>query len=111
MVKKLADVLIKIGDQFRDQISTGSQFYLEVDIGKQAATYGHSELEEKYNDIYAIVPLKRPVRGMKVRVDGRTFVNYAQFESGVVVPNYVARDAGLSYKTFLPNDSMIRNFT
>ena len=77
MVKKLADVVIKIGDEFRDQISTHSRFYLEVDIGKQAVTCGHSELEEKYNDIYAIVPLKRPLRGMKVRVDGRTFVNYA----------------------------------
>jgi hypothetical protein len=48
---------------------------------------------------------------MKVRIDGRTFVNYAQFESGVVVPDYVARDAGLSYKTFIPKDSMILNFT
>jgi hypothetical protein len=47
---------------------------------------------------------------MKVRIDGRTFIDYAQFESGVVVPGYVAREAGLTYKTFLPLGSMILNF-
>ena len=66
---------------------------------------------KKCRDKYAIVPLKHPVSGMKVRIDGRTFVNYAQFESGVVVPNFIARDAGLSYKTFIPHDSMVCNFT
>ena len=110
MDKTLAEVLLKIGDEFRDEISTGSRFYLEIDIGKQAAKYGYYELSEKYNNKYAIVPLKHPVSGMKVRVDGRTFVNYAQFESGVVVPIYVARDAGISYKTFMPQDSMVCNF-
>jgi hypothetical protein len=48
--------------------------------------------------------------GMKVRIDGRTFVNYAQFESGVVVPDHVAREAGLPYRAFVPNESMILNF-
>jgi hypothetical protein len=48
---------------------------------------------------------------MKVRIDGRTFVNYAQFESGVVVPGFVAKAAGLKYKTFIPLDSMILNFS
>jgi len=110
MDKKLADVLLKIGDEFRDEISMDSRFYLEVDIGKQAAKCGHSELEEKYRNTFAVVPLKFPMRGMKVRVDGRTFVNYAQYECGVVVPNYVAGDAGLSYKTFVPKNSMILNF-
>ena len=110
MDKKLADVLLKIGNEFRDEISMGSRFYLEVDIGKQASKCGHYELEEKYRDTFAIVPLNYPVKGMKVRVDGRTFVNYAQYECGVVVPNYVARDAGLSHKTFVPNNSMILNF-
>ena len=110
MDKKLADVLLKIGDEFRDVITKGSRFYREIDIGKQAAKCGYSELQEKYCNTYAIVPLKHPVSGMKVRVDGRTFVNYAQFESGVVVPIYVATDAGLSYKTFIPHDSMICNF-
>ena len=110
MDKSLAEVMKKIGNDFRDKILSGSRFYLEVNIGEQAAKYGHGELGKKYHDKYAIVPLKHPVSGMKVRIDGRTFVNYAQFESGVVVPNFIARDAGISYKTFIPHDSMICNF-
>jgi hypothetical protein len=31
---------------------------------------------------------------MKVRIDGRTFVNYAQYDSGIVVPGYVAEKKG-----------------
>jgi hypothetical protein len=110
MDKKLADVLKKIGDKFKNKILTDSRFYLEVDIGKQAAQYGHAELGNRYHEKYAVVPLKHPVNGMKVRIDGRTFVNYAQIESGVVVPKYMASDAGLSYKIFIPHDSMVCNF-
>ena len=110
MNEKLTDVLIKIGEKFSEKIEADSRFYLEVDIGQQAAVYGYPELEERYHDTYAIVPLRRPVSGMKVRVDGRTFVNYAQFESGIVVPDYVAREVGLSYRSFTANNSMIRNF-
>ena len=110
MNKDLAQVVNTIADDFKDEILTGSRFYLEVNIGEQAKKYGNSELGRKYHDKYAIVPLKQPVNGMKVRIDGRTFVNYAQFDSGVVVPNFIAREAGLSYKTFIPHDSMVCNF-
>ncbi len=111
MDKKLVEVVNKIEDDYRNKISRDSRFYLEVNIGNQAVKYGHTELGKRYHDKYAIVPLKRPESGMKVRIDGRTFVNYAQFESGVVVPNFIARDAGLSYKAFIPHDSMVCNFT
>jgi hypothetical protein len=83
---------------------------MEIDIGKKAQVYGHFEIKDKYRGQYALVPLRQPVSGMKVRIDGRTFVNYAQFESGVVVPNYVAKEAGLPYKTFIPHNSMVCNF-
>jgi hypothetical protein len=111
MRKDLNTVLQKIGEKYGENISSGSRFYIEVDIGLEAKELGYSDLREEYRDIYAMVPLRQPVDGMKVRVDGRTFVNYDQFESGVVVPNYVSREADLPYKTFIPNDSMILNFT
>ena len=110
MDDNLADMLIEIGDELKDQISAGSRYYLEVDIGKRAEKFGCSEFKKKYHGVYAIVPLKHPVNGMKVRVDGRTFVNYAQFESGIVLPSYLAKKVNLSYKTYIPNDSMIRIF-
>ena len=48
---------------------------------------------------------------MKVRIDGRTFVNYVQFDSGVAVPNYIAEDSELPYRAYAARDSMILNFT
>lgn len=110
MRKNLNTVLKKIGEKYEKSISSDSRFYIEINIGQMAEELGYVDIRKEYRDIYAMVPLRQPVDGMKVRVDGRTFVNYDQFESGVVVPNYVARETGLPYKTFIPNDSMIRNF-
>jgi hypothetical protein len=109
--KPLDDVLEKIGETYRDHIQNGSRNYVEVNIGKQAEALGYGELTEKYRDAYAVVPLRQAVPGMKVRIDGRTFVNYAQFDSGIAVPGYVVKDTGLAYTTFIANDSMILNFT
>jgi hypothetical protein len=106
----LKETLTKIGEDFQTDIAEGSRFYLEVDIGEEAAGLGFSDIQEKFGKTYAIIPIKRPRPGMKVRIDGRTFVNYAQFDSGIVAPGYVAKEANLPYRTFIPNDSMIRNF-
>ena len=110
MSNDLGEVLAKTGEEFRGKISNASRFYLEVDIGKQAEKLGFSRIKEKYHGVNAIVPLKEPVAGMTVRVDGRTFVHYGQLESGIAVPGYVAKEAGLPHKTYMPNDSMILNF-
>jgi hypothetical protein len=110
MDHRLADIIQRLNDEFGDAISPDSRFYVEVNIGKQAELLGFTEMVEKYRDAQAIIPLKHPVSGMKVRIDGRTFVNYAQYDTGVVVPGYIAREAGLPFKPFIPNDSMILNF-
>ncbi len=111
MNKKLDDVLMIIGEAYKEKIQRGSRHYLEVSIGKHAAKLGHTDLKDKYENTFAIVPLKAPQKGMKVRIDGRTFVNYAEAASGIAVPGYIARETGRSFKAFIPNDSMICNFT
>ena len=111
MNAKLNEVLNLIGDEYKGKIQKGSRHYLEVSIGERAEKLGHTDLKKKYKDTYAIVPLKAPQRGMKVRIDGRTFVNYAEHSSGIAVPGYLARETGRSFKPFAPNDSMICNFT
>ncbi|MGD9331798.1 MAG: hypothetical protein PVJ53_10825 [Desulfobacterales bacterium] len=107
--RHLDDVIETIGNSYREDIQNDSRFYVEVNIGEQAKAMGYGDIQQKFGDAFAVVPLRRAVPGMKVRIDGRTFVNYAQFESGIAVPGYVARDAKLPYKTFIPNDSMILN--
>lgn len=107
----LNHVIESIGEEFRDDIQRGARNYLEVSIGRQAGKLGFSKLKEKYENTFAVVPLKGARKGMKVRIDGRTFVDYAEHESGVAVPGYLARETGRRYPTFVPNDSMICNFS
>lgn len=110
MKNDIDDILLTIGEDFKDDIDRTARNYLEVDIGQKADQLGRPEIGKRYRKVYAVVPLKRPVAGMKVRIDGRTFVDYAQFDSGVAVPGYVAREAGLAHNSFVPLDSMILNF-
>ena len=110
MTDRLSEVLTKIGEDYKDNISDNSRHYLEISIARTAAELGLTEVKERYSDDYAIVPLKHPVEGMKVRIDGRTFINYAQFNSGVVVPHHVAKQVNLSQRAYVAKDSMICNF-
>jgi len=109
MKNRLNKVLHNLGVENKSNILSTSRFYREVNIGEQAEKLGFHDLHKDYRDAYAIVPLKEAVQGMKVRIDGRTFVNYAQFESGIAVPGYVASKTRLPYKAYVPNDSMILN--
>ena len=111
MNQNLNNVLNTIAEEYKERIQKGSRHYLEVSIGNHAEKLGHADLKEKFKDTYAIVPLKSPQKGMKVRIDGRTFVNYAEHASGIAVPGYLARETGRKFNAFIPNDSMICNFT
>ena len=110
MENHLDHVIAKIESQYREFIASNSRHYIEVEIGKEAEALGYGDLKSLYNGVFAVVPLKKALRGMKVRIDGRTFVNYAQFESGIAVPGYVAKNSQMLTKAFTPEDSMILNF-
>jgi hypothetical protein len=107
---RLNQVLDRIGEVFEEEIQVGSRHYLEVSIGKEAERMGFYDLERRYRKVFALVPLKAPHRGMKVRIDGRTFVNYAEDASGIAMPAYVASAANRSFKAFVPQNSMVCNF-
>jgi hypothetical protein len=109
--RELNNGLDVIGEEYKPMILKGSRHYLEVSVGKHAERLGYADLKERYRNTCVIVPLKAPQKGMKVRVDGRTFVDYTEHASGIAVPGYVARDAGQALNTFIPKDSMICNFT
>jgi len=111
MANNLSKVINEIGKEYEENIRDDSRFYLEVSIGRMAGELGFADIKECYKDAYAIVPLKQPVGGMTVRIDGRTFVNYSQFDSGVVVPQYVASQVDLPRKAYVAQDSMICNYS
>lgn len=106
----LNSVLADIELEYSNKIGKGARNYLEVNLAEQAKKFGYDDIGDKFKDVSAIIPLKQPEKGMKVRIDGRTFVNYAEYESGVAIPGYLAKESGRPYQTFIPNDSMICNF-
>lgn len=110
MNNHLDTVLANIGETYKDRIGEGSRFYVEVDIGKRGEALGFEDVRERYSGVHAVVPLEKPEVGMTVRIDGRTFKNYARYDSGIAAPGYVAKDSGLPHAAFEPNDSMILNF-
>ena len=111
MKTKLDQIIDTISNEYKDDLMACARNYLEVNIGQTAERMGYKDLKEKYDAVYAVVPIKSPKAGMKVRIDGRTFINYALFDKGVAVPGYIAKDASMPYKAYIPNDSMICNFT
>ena len=107
---ELGLVLAKIAEEHSGHIQAGGRNYIEVDIAAKAAEMGFAALADRYRGVFAIVPLKSPLHGMKVRIDGRTFVGYRQYDSGVAVPGYVARSSALPSAGYAVQHSMICNF-
>lgn len=110
MDNNLNTVIQKIAEEYKDIIQADGRNYLEVSISQKAAEMGLADIEECYQNVLAIVPLQGPVDGMKVRIDGRTFVKYDQFTSGVAVPYFVSQNADLTHKPYTAQNSMICNF-
>lgn len=110
MKSHLQEVLNSIAREYAGAIHPEAENYIEIDIGKRLETMGYPEKKKQYGGVRAIVPLKGPVEGMKVRIDGRGFGNYAQFEPGIAIPGFLADEVGLPYRSFVPNESLILNF-
>jgi hypothetical protein len=111
MSNELGEVLTKIGEEYKEEISEESGIFLEVDIGKQAEKFGYSNIVEKYRGVDAVVPLKHTIDGMKVMIDGRTFMDYAQLETGVVIPGHIAKEAALPSKHYEAPETIVRVFS
>ncbi len=110
MPNHLDQTLKAIENAYSGRIKGNSRFYVEVDIGAQAEEMGFSDVANHYRKVLAVVPIREAEHGMKVRIDGRTFVNYGQLESGVAIPGRAVKQSRRSYTTYIPNDSMILNF-
>lgn len=109
MENRLDQIITKITETYQNNIMKNARNYMEVNIGLEADKMGYRDLKEKYLKDFVVVPLKRAVPGMKVRIDGRAFANYAQFESGLAVPGYIAKKSLMPYAPYVPLDSMICN--
>lgn len=110
MKNRISELLDQVEKTYGEKIQRGARHYMEVNLSEQARRLGFEDLGENLGSACAIIPLKAPQEGMKVRIDGRTFVHYAECDSGMAVPGYLAKASGKSCRTFVPHDSMICNF-
>lgn len=111
MNRQLKKVLEYIKNEYNHKALTGARHYLNVDIGKAALKIGLKKLHDNYEGSEVIVSLKEPLPGMKVRIDGRTFTNYAEYADGFSVPEHIAIKSGLPFKKYSANSSMILNYS
>ncbi|MGD9213780.1 MAG: hypothetical protein PVJ84_03155 [Desulfobacteraceae bacterium] len=110
MDNRINELIEHVEKTYGNKMQRGARHYMEVDLAEHARKLGYADLGEKYATANAIIPLKAPQQGMKVRIDGRTFVNYAEYDSGMAVPGYLAKDSVKRFRTFVPKESMICNF-
>lgn len=109
MNKELSTLLTYIAKRYESLIAADGIHYVDVDLSDLAESMGLTKLKNNLKHTGAIIPLKHHLDGMKVMIDGRTFVKYVQFDSGVAVPEFVAKASGLPSKPYVANDSMILN--
>ncbi|ACL01729.1 hypothetical protein [Desulfatibacillum aliphaticivorans] len=108
MKNELQEVIKSIGKEYESAISQDSTYLLEVDLASKAEKLGYGAIRDKYRGATAFAPLKDSAPGMKVMFDGRGFSRHAQFDSGMIVPEHIAKEAGLPHKAYIPHESMIR---
>lgn len=110
MDDRVSHILSRISELYGHKVEKGSRHYVEVSVGIQAKQMGYKDLSEKFRHTHAVIPLKNPEPGMKVRIDGRTFLDYAQYPPGIAVPGYLAREASQIFTPYTALDSMICNY-
>lgn len=58
MKSKLKRILDHIGESHKSMIQADGEHYMEVNLGMTARGLGYADLQEKYKDAYAMVPIK-----------------------------------------------------
>lgn len=111
MKDNLQKVLEHIRITYKSMALKGGRHYMSVNIGGIARKMGYHDIEKNVADREVIIALKEPQPGMKVRIDGRTFVRYAEYADGFAVAEPIAVKAGMRYKPYTAQNSMILNFT
>lgn len=110
MKNNIKKILEHVHKNYRSMAHKGGRHYMSVNIGDIARKLGYNNIEKDLADRDVVVALKEPQPGMKVRIDGRTFVRYAEYADGFAVAEPIAVKAGVSYKPYLAQNSMILNF-
>lgn len=118
MPNELADILNTIAVEYNGKIQYDSNLYHLITLTYIAKLLGDIELTYqlrdqlriKYPKFRAIVPLKDCIGGIKKEFKGSELSDYVQINSGILVPESIAKEAEFSYKQYKPKERIIINF-
>ena len=100
----LTKVLEKIAEEHKGNLMPKSKIYCNVDLAKAFEKNGFKG--DRYLGVYVIVPLRKLLSKKNYSVNGAAFVELYQLDSGIVLPEWVAKESGLKYNKYKPKDLM-----
>jgi len=121
MTNELTDILNAIAVDYNGKIQPDSNLYHLITMTTVARLLGELELKyqlrdhlrKKYPKFRAIVPIKEINGGTNVKYNGAKFFSnsdYVQLNSGILVPECIAKEAELPSRQYKPGQEIIVNF-
>lgn len=104
-MSNLTHVLTKVAEAYKGKVATESRVYHVVDF-MQCFEGLSKPPEDIFRGVTVLVPLNRQVDYNKIRLRISTggevppFAGYHQLETGICIPDWVAKQAGFSSKPY-----------
>ncbi len=110
-MSNLAHVLTKVGEAYKGKVAEGeSRVHHLIDLGDCFDGCGKTR-EQKFERVKVLVPLNRVLDTDRVRLrisyDQGDLGMYHRLENGLCVPEWVAKEAGLSSKLYPVGGSVV----
>ena len=107
-MERLEYILNRIGRVFKQAVSNSNEDHLSFDLGQEFQQLGSDAGRRQFEGQAIIVPVSTQQGGWPIQIAGAIeYANYAQLPSGIAVPEYIAKLAGLSSSRFQPKDDMV----
>ncbi len=106
MYNSLEIVLNSIGKKLQEVINLEttprSMTYGIIDIGGAADVLGYPKLEDRFGTILSWVPLHEERGEVKLEIKRNELADCVQLDSGIIVKETIAEEAGLTGKKYSP---------
>jgi hypothetical protein len=100
-------VLNSLNADWKDEIKKDATMYILADIGKASIYYGKPKLNDRYEGVNAVIPLRRNITdSIAFGVNGLEFSSWVQLDSGLIVEQYVAQEANMTHNAYNPSNRM-----
>jgi hypothetical protein len=105
-------VLNSFEEHYKEQIQRGSHMHALLDFENEAGWQEDIEDKIQFKGVYGLAPLKREFWQIaKSPLEREHFATgYTKLESGLIVPDNIARMAGTGRRLFRPQAEIVETF-